>query len=114
MGSTKDEQAIFLYSAKAAEDGRAAYGIPSEGPQRRVRITKPFWLSRHEVTIGQFRRFAEAADYKTDAERDGLGGKSIVDHEWKQSPQYVWNGDLGYPQSENHPVSTVTWNDAAA
>jgi formylglycine-generating enzyme required for sulfatase activity len=114
LGSTAEEQSIFLHMAKAAQDERAISGIPAEGPQRRVRITKPFWLSRHEVTIGQFRRFAEAAIYKTDAERDGLGGKAIVDGNWKQSPEFIWDSDLGFPQTDDHPVSNVTWNDAAA
>jgi formylglycine-generating enzyme required for sulfatase activity len=32
-----------------------------EKPQHRVRITEPFYLGVHEVTIGQFRRFVDAA-----------------------------------------------------
>ena len=33
--------------------------LPAEAPKHRVRITKPFWLARHEVTRGQFRRFGQ-------------------------------------------------------
>src|SRR5205823_3800935 len=45
-----------------------------EKPQHRVRITRPFYLGATEVTVGQFRRFVDATGYRTDAERDGLGG----------------------------------------
>ena len=45
-----------------------------EYPRHRVRITKPFFLGAHEVTVGQFRKFTEASGYKTEAERDGTGG----------------------------------------
>ena len=36
---------------------------PAEKPQHRVRITKPFWLGMHLVTVGQFRKFAEESKY---------------------------------------------------
>jgi formylglycine-generating enzyme required for sulfatase activity len=65
LGSPDDEQAKFLALAQAAGDTRSIYGIPAEGPQRSVRITNPFWLGRHEITMAQFRRFVEAANYKT-------------------------------------------------
>jgi formylglycine-generating enzyme required for sulfatase activity len=114
LGSPDDEQAKFLALAQAAGDTRSIYGIPAEGPQRSVRITKPFWLGRHEITMAQFRRFVEAANYKTVAERDGLGGFALVDHEWQQSTHFFWSSNLGFPQTESHPVSNVTWDDATA
>ena len=42
--------------------------------QHEVEITKGFYLGIHEVTIGQFRRFVELENYRTEAERDGKGG----------------------------------------
>ena len=39
-----------------------------ERQHRRV-ISKPFYLGETEVTVGQFRKFALATRYKTDAER---------------------------------------------
>ena len=114
MGSTAEEQARFLEEAKAAGDQWAIERIPSEGPQHRVRITRPFRLSRHEVTRGQFRQFVEETGYKTEAERDGKGGYGFVDGKWVQDPRFVWSADPGFPQTDDHPVVNVSWNDATA
>src|SRR5689334_18560011 len=42
--------------------------LPRESPAHKVRITKPFYMGRCEVTLGQFRRFVDDAHYKIDAE----------------------------------------------
>jgi formylglycine-generating enzyme required for sulfatase activity/serine/threonine protein kinase len=114
MGSTKEEQAKFLEEAKAANDKWGMDRISKEGPQHRVRITRPFWLSHHEVTLGQFRQFVEETGYKTDGERDGKGGFGIFGGKWSQDPRFVWNADDGSPQTDEHPVVNVSWNDATA
>jgi formylglycine-generating enzyme required for sulfatase activity/WD40 repeat protein len=54
MGSTEEEQARFLEEAKAAEDEWAVDRMPTEGPQHRVRITRPFFLGKYEVTQAQW------------------------------------------------------------
>jgi len=64
--------------------------IPVEKPQHRVRITKPFWLGMHLVTVGQFRKFVEASKYNA-------GTK------W-QKPFTS--------QTDDHPVVNVSWSDA--
>ena len=48
----------MLKAAKAREnpDLDLISHLSAEVPQHRVRITQPFWLGRHEVTRGQFRR----------------------------------------------------------
>src|SRR5262245_23473891 len=46
----------------------------NEKPQRKVRISRPFYLGAHEVTVGQFRAFVEAEKYKTSAESGKMGG----------------------------------------
>ena len=114
MGSTEEEQARFLEEARSANDKGAIKRIPDEGPRHRVRITRPFRLSRDEVTRGQFRRFVEATGYKTEAEQDGKGGYGRVDGEWIQDPRFVWNTDPGFEQTDEHPVVNVSWNDATA
>ncbi|MGA2620500.1 MAG: formylglycine-generating enzyme family protein [Thermoguttaceae bacterium] len=87
-----------------------------EYPRHRVRITKPFLLGAHKVTVGQFRKFTEASSYKTEAERDGTGGwgynPEIGTCEGRR-PQFNWHNP-GFPQTDDHPVLNVTWNDAVA
>ena len=59
----------FLMGSPASEVGR-----DDDESQHRVRITKPFYMGIHEVTVGQFKRFVAATNYKTEAETDGKGG----------------------------------------
>jgi formylglycine-generating enzyme required for sulfatase activity len=68
-------------------------------PQHRVRITRPFYIGTTEVTRGQFRQFVEAADYRTEAERNGSNG--------------TWRNP-GFEQTDEHPAVHVSWNDAVA
>ncbi|HUT93602.1 MAG TPA: bifunctional serine/threonine-protein kinase/formylglycine-generating enzyme family protein [Thermoguttaceae bacterium] len=82
--------------------------------QHRVTITKPFFLGVGEVTVGQFRQFADAARYKTEAETDGVAswGFSLERKDFTLR-SYNWHSP-GFPQPEDHPVGIVTWNDAQA
>ena len=45
-----------------------------EKPRHPVRISRPFYLGAHEVTVGQFRAFVSATGYRTEAEASGEGG----------------------------------------
>jgi formylglycine-generating enzyme required for sulfatase activity/predicted Ser/Thr protein kinase len=81
-------------------------------PQHRVRITKPFYMGRHEVTVAQFRRFVDETDYRIDVERDPSNGLNFNSElELVRSRRYKWR-DPGYSQEDNHPVVFVSWNDA--
>jgi formylglycine-generating enzyme required for sulfatase activity/serine/threonine protein kinase/Leucine-rich repeat (LRR) protein len=110
MGSTDEEKAKFLAEAKANNYYHCIQNIPREIPQHRVVIDKPFWLSRYEVTLGQFRQFVELSGYKT----VGGGGGFINGERVRDDPRFSWNSDLGFPRTDAHPVSNMTWNDAAA
>jgi len=114
MGSRAEERADFHATARPESEQWVIDLLPSEGPQHRVRITQPFWLGRHEVTFGQFQQFVEHAGYTTQAERDGKGGFALVAGEWVEDPRFVWNGELPFPRSPNHPVLYVSWNDCTA
>jgi formylglycine-generating enzyme required for sulfatase activity len=59
-----------------------------EIPRHKVQITRPFWLGRCEVTIGQFRTFTTDAEYKTQAETDGKGGWGYDPATGKELPDF--------------------------
>jgi formylglycine-generating enzyme required for sulfatase activity len=86
-------------------------GADDQKPAHKVKISKPFYLGKYEVTVGQFRKFVEAAAYVTDAEKEGWGnswnGKEFV------KTKVSWK-DPGFTQTDDHPVVMVTYNDAAA
>ena len=86
-----------------------------EQPQHRVRISRPFYLGMHEVTVGQFRQFVEAQNYRTESERDGVGGYGFnaSTGQFEQGQQYSWRSP-GFTQSDDHPVVNVSWHDAMA
>jgi formylglycine-generating enzyme required for sulfatase activity len=54
MDSTPKERARFLEKAMAVKDDWAIPHISGEGPQHRVRITRPFYLGKYEVTQAQW------------------------------------------------------------
>ncbi len=72
MGSSDKDIELALQIAEETKlDEGAVSRIQEERPQHRVRITQPFRLAAHEVTIGQFAKFVEQAKYKTQAEEFG-------------------------------------------
>jgi formylglycine-generating enzyme len=113
MGSIESAKSL----AEAFEKFKATPEMFSDQfPQHRVRITKPYYLGAHEVTVRQFWEFVKATGYKTEAERNGKGGWGYSGNKekpFKQDPRFSWR-NLGYPQSGNHPVVNVSWNDAVA
>ena len=88
-----------------------------EKPVHEVRIRNDFALGRYEVTVGEFRRFAEATGYRTDAEKDagrGCRTKEIMDrNKWGWTPGRSWR-NLEYAVEDRQPVTCVSWNDAKA
>ncbi len=86
-----------------------------EMPQHYVRITHPFYLGAYEVTRGQFRSFVDETGYRTGAERDGKGSNGWNEQmsEFQLLPRYTWR-DVGFNQTDDHPVVNVSWNDAVA
>ena len=118
MGSSEQEIKKLLEEAKEQNLPESIVErIPTEGPQHRVTLTKPFGFSIDEVTRGQFRKFVDDTGYKTEAEKDGRGGYGYKDgNNWVQAPEFLWNTKLGFEteQTDDHPVVNVSWNDAVA
>ncbi len=83
--------------------GDAKSRLP-EGPVHEV-VLDSFFIARHEVTFGQFKKFADATGYRTSAEkREGA---------FSQAPYETHFKLLGFKQSDDEPVLQMSWNDAA-
>ena len=87
------------------------YAGHGEKPQHRVRITRPFYLGATEVTVGQFRRVMENADYRTDGEREGGLVWNDSSNQWSPDRRRTWRSP-GFEQTDDHPVVQVSWVDA--
>ncbi len=101
----------FRMGSTDGEKGR------SEGPVHEVRIRRAFALGRTEVTVGQFRRFAEQTDYQVApgcrVQEAGVGATGRV--EWRDDTSKSWR-DPGVvePLRDEHPVVCVGRVDALA
>ena len=89
-----------------------AENYTDEHPRHRVMISQPFYMGTTEVTVGQFRQFVSETDYRTEAERDGKGGYGFDSETGKfaKASKYSWKNP-GFPQTNNHAVVNVSWND---
>jgi formylglycine-generating enzyme required for sulfatase activity len=99
------------------EDEPGRNGGYEEGPRHEVTLTRPFYLGKHEVTVGQFRRFVEATKYITDGERNGGGNAHDDKAVWKHRPGTNWRkpGYVGpFELKDGHPVVHVSHTDAMA
>ena len=87
-----------------------------EGPEHDVAITRPMYVGTHEVTKGEFTKFAAATAYKTRAETTN-GAWMIEDmpktRKWFSSKKHTFH-DAGFVQDFSHPVVVVSWDDAQA
>jgi sulfatase modifying factor 1 len=102
----------FLMGASRDDDLARA----DEKPRHAVRISRPFYLGVHEVTVGQFKAFVRKTGFRTAAETDGKGtsGYDARKRGFEyDSPKYSWR-NTGYAQSDRHPVVNVNWHDARA
>ena len=102
----------FVMGSSAFERGREDY----EGPEHRVTFRRGFAIGRTEVTVAQFRVFAERAGYLTEAEKEGFS--TIYDHHSGRLTKrdgMTWKMDYeGREADDDDPVVHVSWNDAAA
>ena len=107
MGQTDTEMDDIL---KAAGEKKYESWYGDELPLHRVCVAG-FWVGKAEVTRGQFRRFAEATGYETEAEKQGFS--LIWRGEWMAQQGYNWRM-ADFDLDSRHPVLHVSWNDAKA
>ena len=79
--------------------------IAFEQPQRRVSIGTSLATSRTEITVDEFAEFVQATD------RD-MRGCASYDGEWTIRDDVHWKNAVDR-QTPSHPVSCVSWQDAA-
>src|SRR5260370_39133179 len=89
------------------------FALPEDKPQHRVRLTGPFFLGTHEVTVGQFREFVTATKTRTFAETDPRGARIADETGYHPKPGTNWRTP-GFPQTDEHPVACVTSAEAVA
>ena len=109
----------FVMGSPEAES-KPTNAIAGSEQQHRVKITKPFYIGVYPVTRGQFGKFVSAVKYQTEPETDGHGawGRDRGDRSLMggMRPEFNWRnpGLIGNQQTDEHPVVSVTWNDAVA
>jgi len=88
-------------------------GPRDQKPQHQVRITRPFRLAVHEVTVGQFRSFVDATGCQTEAEVEIAKAERASTSKKRpaRAIRATWQ-NLRFQQADDHPVVLVTWNDA--
>lgn len=122
MGS--EESVADLIARYPNVDPKRLEVFGDEAPVHRVQITRDFYLGTHEVTLGQFKAFLRESGYvaQSIAEHSGAYGYSAehdanrpedVDAFDECKTRYSY-ADPGWPQSDNHPVVNISWNDAQA
>ena len=129
MGSTAAEKQWAV-----GQDGGAEFSSMGgeresyEGQPRPMRVQDGFWMGRTEVTVAQFRVFADTTGFVTDAEKPGgttkcfdstwvaqHGNSGKPPHPWVAMEDKSWrNPNHGVIQQDNFPVVCVSYNDMKA
>ncbi|MHC4914014.1 MAG: formylglycine-generating enzyme family protein [Planctomycetota bacterium] len=109
---------FMMGSTVSADEAEKKYGkVPrvnykAQHPRHRVRLTKPFYMGKFEVTVEQFARFAAESGYKTTVEKTGKASgprgkrkdrKSLVEGVCWKKP--------GFEQGPKHPVVQMSFHD---
>jgi formylglycine-generating enzyme required for sulfatase activity len=96
-----------------APDGEKA-AKDDEKPRHRVQITRAYFLGKYKLTRGQYRTFVKDQGHQTEAEKgNGAWGWNAQMGKWTRNRNYNWM-NVGFQQTDEHPVVCVSWNDAQA
>jgi len=115
MGVPEAENKMIVDTANILESERQP--LESNPVPHQVFLPWPFYLGQFEVTHGQFQQFVEATDYRTVAERSGLGGWSFSNSQekkWIRRPEHTWSTPGPWQPDKDQPVSHISWEDAEA
>jgi formylglycine-generating enzyme required for sulfatase activity len=95
----------FTMGSRPSEKGRS----DNEGPQRVVKIAKPFAVGKFHVTVDQLAAFVTETGYDA-------GTKCYVfeaGSKMEEKPGLSWRNP-GFAQTGAHPAVCLSWNDAKA
>ena len=98
----------FYVGSPRGESGR----YEDEGPRRVVRHGRPFAMAVHEVTVAQYREFADATGRADDPCHANLPGRMWVFGR-NTNRNISWRTP-SFDQEPDHPVVCVSHQDAAA
>jgi len=105
----------FVMGSPREEPGHGSGGY--DETQHSVTISRPFYLSKHETTVAQFRAFVEATNHVTDVEKKGGGNAHDEKAVWKHRPGTEWRKPgfaAPFHLKDAHPVVHVSHNDCLA
>lgn len=102
----------FLMGAAASEPNATA----DEQPQHRIEFERGFAMTRHEITVGEFRRFMQETEYETRASQRGHSMiYDVRSGNFARVSGVDWrSGYDGQPAADSMPVMHVTAWDAEA
>ncbi|MCX6906910.1 MAG: SUMF1/EgtB/PvdO family nonheme iron enzyme, partial [Verrucomicrobia bacterium] len=110
LGSTKEEQE-WVASKNAKQNKPENEGVEP----RKATIKQPFWIGQTEVTVGQWRQFANAKGYVTEAEKKGMPAPQDPQKAMGPTGALDWrNPKPGFTPTDSQAVTWITWNDAVA
>jgi len=110
MGQTSADVALFRQLELTTEQRQQ---FADESPAHNIRITRPFFIGTHEVTVAAFQKFAQKAGYKSEAEQKGFESSVYNDGTGSYSKKsgLTWRSP-NIPQAPSHPAVHLTWADA--
>ncbi len=99
-----------LFAMGSAPDAVELDGATGESPAVMLSFTRPFLVSKREITVGEFRRFVEATGAAPAA-----GCRVWLGRQWTQERDRSWlDPGFALPPRDDEPVVCVSWEDARA
>jgi len=107
MKFVRVKKGCFQMGSSSSEKDRGS----DEGPQHRICVAG-FFMSKYEVTVGQWREFMRSSEYRTEAERDVMkeGCYSFKGGKWGYYNGRYWD-NVGFSQEDSQPVVCVSYDD---